>query len=109
ALGKTRGVSQQLMERDPRLVWRGCGKETGDRIFHLELALHLQPQHRRRGEWFADRGDVEERVGGERRSPGAVRQAVALIENDLAVPGHQDRARVAVAGELGEIAVEGGA
>jgi hypothetical protein len=63
----------------------------------------------RRRELLADRGDVEQRVGGERDAVGAVGQAVTLVQDHLAVLRHHDRARVAETGELDQIAVERGA
>ncbi len=108
-VAQPRGVGEELVQRDRRLVGRRAGEEAAQGVLDLELALHLEREDRRGGELLRDRGDVEQGLGGVRTPPRTVGQAVPLVQQHPPAPGHQHRARITVGGEPRHVPVELGA
>ena len=65
------------------------GRYCADRVFDVELPLHLQLQDRRRRELLGDRPNAEHRVGIVRNAALTVGQSVALAEQHGAALGDQ--------------------
>ena len=81
---EARGVGEQVLERDPRLVRGHAVEEAGDGVARLQLPQLLEAQDRGGGERLGDRAEVEDGVGAHRDAAIAVGVAVALQEDGLA-------------------------
>ena len=86
----TRGVTQQIMNRDLRASVLAIVRQViAESSVQFDFALLNQLQNQSRGELLCDRAETEFRVRLVRNVPLHIGKAQALLVNDLAVLSHQ--------------------
>ena len=85
-----RGVGEQLLDGDARLVRRDRPEPVADRLVHVEPTEHLELDHRGGGELLGQRADVVDGVAPGRHARGAVGKTEPLTGHDV-VAAHRDQ------------------
>jgi len=106
-LRQARGVVEQLLNGDGRLVFRHRLEVPAQPGRQVELALRRQSVDRGRGEGLADRAGVEGGVDAQRHLVLALGQSVGAREDLLATALHPDHERQTFLGPGGQEGVQG--